>query len=106
MIMKFRRWLRNWINWIMSVEDEAENSTRATVGRRGRVIGTMSDRDDVLDGHPMRLNVYRAAGGVVIEARTYDPQRDRHHQSLHVITHDQDLATSLDKIITMESLRG
>jgi ABC-type lipoprotein export system ATPase subunit len=54
----------------------------------------------------MRLNVYRAAGGVVIEARTYDPQRDRHHQSLHVITHDQDLATSLDRIITMESLRG
>jgi hypothetical protein len=104
--MKFRRWLRDWINWIMSVEDEAENSTRATVGRRGRVIPTISDRDDVLDGHPMRLNVYRASGGVVIEARTYDPQRDRHHQSLHVITHDQDLATSLDKIITMESLRG
>ena len=90
----------------MSVEDEAENSTRATVGRRGRVIPTISDRDDVLDGHPMRLNVYRASGGVVIEARTYDPQRDRSHQSLHVITHDQDLAASLDRIITMESLRG
>ena len=102
--MKFRRWLRNWINWIMSVEDEAENTKMAKMSR-GRIIGTMSDRDDVLDGHPMRLNVYRAAGGVVIEARTYDPQRDRHHQSLHVITHDQDLATSLDKIITMESLR-
>lgn len=103
MIKKFRYWLRDWI---MSVEDEAENSTRATVGRRGRVIPTISDRDDVLDGHPMRLNVYRASGGVVIEARTYDPQRDRSHQSLHVITHDQDLAASLDRIITMESLRG
>jgi hypothetical protein len=103
MIKKFRYWLRHWI---MSVEDEAENSTRATVGRRGRVIPTISDRDDVLDGHPMRLNVYRASGGVVIEARTYDPQRDRSHQSLHVITHDQDLAASLDRIITMESLRG
>jgi hypothetical protein len=103
--MNFRRWLRNWINWIMSVEDEAENAKMAKMGR-GRIISTISDRDDVLDGHPMRLNVYRASGGVVIEARTYDPQRDRHHQSLHVITHDQDLATCLDKIITMESLRG
>ena len=102
MIQKFRRWL--W-DWLRNLEDEPENSTRAKLGR-GRVISTISDRDDVLDGHPMRLNVYRASGGVVIEARTYDPQRDRSHQSLHVITHDQDLATCLDKIITMESLRG
>jgi hypothetical protein len=99
MIQKFRYWLRNWIN---SVEDKPETANRATMGR-GLVIA----RDDSgLEGHPMRLNVYRASGGVVIEARTYDPQRDRHHNSLHVITHDQDLATSLDKIITMESLRG
>jgi hypothetical protein len=103
MIKKFRYWLRNWI---MSVEDEVENATMSNKLGRGRIISTVSDRDDVLDGHPMRLNVYRASGGVVIEARTYDPQRDRSHQSLHVITHDQDLATSLDKIITMESLRG
>jgi len=102
MIMKFRRWL--W-DWLRNVEHADENAKMAKMGR-GRIISTISDRDDVLDGHPMRLNVYRASGGVVIEARTYDPQRDRHHQSLHVITHDQDLATCLDKIITMESLRG
>jgi len=99
MIMKFRRWLRDWLR---NVEDEAENTTMAKMSR-----GSIMVRDnEVLEGHPMRLNVYRASGGVVIEARTYDPQRDRHHNSLHVITHDQDLATSLDKIITMESLRG
>jgi hypothetical protein len=97
--MKFRRWLRDWLR---NVEDEAENTTMAKMSR-----GSIMVRDnEVLEGHPMRLNVYRASGGVVIEARTYDPQRDRHHNSLHVITHDQDLATSLDKIITMESLRG
>jgi len=99
MIMKFRRWLRDWLR---NVEDEAENTTMAKMSR-----GSIMVRDnEVLEGHPMRLNVYRASGGVVIEARTYDPQRDRHHNSLHVITHDQDLAASLDKIITMESLRG
>jgi len=101
MIRKFRYWLRNWIN---SVEDgEVENAKRATALSRGSVLVR---GDEGLEGHPMRLNVYRASGGIVIEARTYDPQRDRHHNSLHVITHDQDLATSLDKIITMESLRG
>jgi len=104
MIQKFRYWLRNWINWIMSVEDEVENTKRASTSPgRGSVVVRGNDE---LEGHPMRLNVYRASGGIVIEARTYDPQRDRHHHSLHVITHDQDLATSLDKIITMESLRG
>jgi len=98
MIMKFRRWLRDWLS-------NVEEKEQIYASKRAR-IETLSDRDDILDGHPMRLNIYRASGGVVIEARTYDPQRDRHHQSLHVITHDQDLATSLDKIITMESLRG
>ena len=104
MIMKFRRWLRHWINWIMSVEDEAENSTRTSISGRGSILVRQDDAG--LEGHPIRLNVYRASGGIVIEARTYDSQRDRHHLSLHVITHDQDLATCLDKIITMESLRG
>jgi hypothetical protein len=100
MIQKFRYWLRNWIN---SVEDIPETANRASISGRGSVVVRGNDE---LEGHPMRLNVYRASGGIVIEARTYDPQRDRHHHSLHVITHDQDLATSLDKIITMESLRG
>jgi hypothetical protein len=101
MIKKFRYWLRDWLS---NVEDESENSKRASISGRGSVL---IRQDDVgLEGHPMRLNVYRASGGIVIEARTYDSQRDRHHTSLHVITHDQDLATSLDRIITMESLRG
>jgi hypothetical protein len=100
MIQKFRYWLRHWLN---SVEDKPETANRASISGRGSVLVR---GDDGLEGHPMRLNVYRASGGIVIEARTYDPQRDRHYNSLHVITHDQDLATSLDKIITMESLRG
>jgi len=96
MIKKFRYWLRDWLS---NIEEN-----RTSISGRGSVL---IRQDDVgLEGHPMRLNVYRASGGIVIEARTYDPQRDRHHNSLHVITHDQDLATSLDRIITMESLRG
>ena len=100
MIKKFRYWLRDWLS---NVEDESENSKRASTSGRGMVLVR---GDDGLEGHPMRLNVYRASGGIVIEAKTYDSQRDRHHTSLHVITHDQDLAASLDRIITMESLRG
>ena len=96
MIKKFRYWLRDWLSNIE--ENRTSISSRGSVLVRGDDVG--------LEGHPMRLNVYRASGGIVIEARTYDPQRDRHHLSLHVITHDQDLASSLDRIITMESLRG
>jgi predicted ABC-type transport system involved in lysophospholipase L1 biosynthesis ATPase subunit len=96
MIQKFRRWLRNWLSNI------EENKTSIS----GRGSGLVRQDDVGLEGNPMRLNVYRASGGMVIEARTYDSQRDRHHQTLHVITHDQNLAENLEKIITMESLRG
>jgi len=55
---------------------------------------------------PMRLNIYRASGGIIIETRTYDRQKDRSQNQLHIIRHEDDLGHSLAKIITMESLRG
>lgn len=59
-----------------------------------------------LDSEPMRLHIYRANGGTIVETRVYDRQRDRTTNQLHIIGHDQDLGQSLAKIITMESLRG
>jgi len=59
-----------------------------------------------LDGNPLRLNVYRASGGTIVETSQYDQIKDRNFNQLHIVTHDQDLGQSLAKIITMESLRG
>lgn len=100
MIMNFKRWLRNWLN---NVEDT--ETIQSMASNKARLYVT-ADRDSVFDSNPLRLNVYRAAGGIIIEAKTWDEKRDRTHNALHVIPHDQDLAKSIDRIITMESLRG
>ena len=59
-----------------------------------------------LDGNPLRLNVYRATGGIVVQTSQYDSVKDRTNQQLHIVTHEQDLGENLAKIITMELLRG
>lgn len=89
---KFKRWIRNWIN----EEEKVEES----IGSR------LVDSTELDSNQPMRITIHRAAGGMVIETRTYDRIKDRNNQNLHIITHEQDLAESLSKIITMESLRG
>lgn len=100
MIIKFKRWLWDWLRDFEHAEPKQSlSSSKAMIYATG-------DRDNAFDSNPLRLNIYRAAGGIVIEARTWDEKRDRSHQALHVIPHDQDLAKSIDRIITMESLRG
>jgi len=92
-----KRRLRNWIN---SNDSEAN----IMVGKqRGLAIATDSE---TLSSEPMRLSIYRANGGIVVETRVYDRQKDRSQNQLHIVSHDEDLGRSLAKIITMESLRG
>jgi len=89
--------LRNWVN---SASDIVERSNQKS---RGFAISTDSES---LSTEPMRLSIYRANGGTVVETRTYDRHKDRSQNQLHIIGHDEDLGRSLAKIITVESLRG
>lgn len=90
---RFKRWLRNWIN-------HEENLVAAEQPTR------LVESTDIDSNQPMRITIHRAAGGMVIETRTYDRIKDRSNQNLHIVTHEQDLAEGLSKIITMESLRA
>lgn len=89
---KFKRWIRNWIN--------EEGQVEESLGSR------LVESTELDSNQPMRITIHRAAGGMVIETRTYDRIKDRNNQNLHIVTHDQNLAESLSKIVTMESLRG
>ena len=90
---RFRRWFRSWL-----YRDE-----QLVVSDERQMLVT---KDESLDSDPMVLKIYRASGGTVVETRKYDRVKDRSHNQLHIITHDQDLGDSIGKIITMESLRG
>ena len=80
-------------NWILN-SDEIEASQDICV------------QEDKLSSDGMRMQIYKANGGFVVETRGYDRQRDRHLNSMHVITEDQDLGEALGKIVMMEALRG
>ena len=54
----------------------------------------------------LHFTVYVANGGRVVETRRYDKKTDRNTNGLYVITNDADFGHEIDKIITMESLRG
>lgn len=54
----------------------------------------------------LHFTVYVANGGKVIETRRYDKKTDRNTNGLYVINNDADFGKEIDKIITMEALRG
>lgn len=86
---RLKQWLRNWIY----EEDQIKKPL-------------LTESTELESNAPMRITIHRAAGGLVVDTRTYDRLKDRHHQTLHIVTHDDDLSHSLSKIITMDSLRG
>jgi hypothetical protein len=97
-----KRWLLNSVK--EAVKEERENEVYGTVKPSRLVAGI--DRHNGLDSNPMVMKIYRANGGTIVETSTYDRQKDRHANQLHIIGHDVDLGQGLSKIITMESLRG
>ena len=96
-----KRRLRNWVNTL----DEADQIMKMSSRHRGLAISTSSD-GEILSTEPLRLSIYRANGGTIVETRVYDRQKDRSQNQLHIVSHDDDLGRSLAKIITLESLRG
>ena len=72
-------------------------------------IGRASDayiEEDRFQSDGMRLQIYKASGGFVVETRNYDRRTDRNATTMHVITEEQDLGEALGKIVMMEALRG
>lgn len=61
--------------------------------------------EDKLSSEGMRLQIYKATGGFVVETRNYDRRTDRNQNSMHVIRDDQDLGEALGKIVMIEALQ-
>lgn len=79
-------------NWLMNDEREED-------------IPQLVTTSEGLSSEGMRLQIYRASGGYVVETRNYDSHKDRHFNTMHVITEDQDLGDALGKIVMMEALK-
>lgn len=95
-------WLKRRLRaWAFSA-DQNEKIQTNMLSRGSDVVSS----GESLSTEPIRLSIYRANGGMIVETRVYDRQKDRSQNQLHIVGHDQDLGHSIAKIITMESLRG
>jgi hypothetical protein len=87
--LTFRQRIRNWL-----MRDDLEED-----------VPQLVTASEGLSSEGMRLQIYRASGGYVVETRSYDSHKDRHHNTMHVITEEQDLGDCLGKIVMMEALK-
>jgi hypothetical protein len=87
MKLSLKQRFRNWLN-----SDEYEQDSIVV-------------SEDKLSSDGMRMQIYKASGGYVVETRSYDHHKDRNLNSIHVITEDQDLGDALGKIVMMEALK-
>jgi hypothetical protein len=92
MKLTWRQRLRNWFNKDLEDSDMPE-------------ISQDISPSDELGSEGMRFQLYRAAGGFIIETRHYDQKNDRNYNKLYIIRDDQDVGEEVGKIITMEGLR-
>lgn len=62
------------------------------------------DPDRINAENGINFQVINAAGGRIVQVQVYDRVKDRHSTSLHIITPDEDLATSLAQILALSQL--
>ena len=86
--LTFRQRIRNWLN-----KDDYDEDVPQVV------------QEDRLSSDGMRMQIYKASGGYVVETRNYDSHKDRHYNNIHIVTDHDDLGDSLGKIVMMEALK-
>lgn len=62
-------------------------------------------KSNSLDSSGLRLSIYGADGGTILEFSHYDHKTDRHSNSLHVISQTDNFEERVAQAITMEMLR-
>ena len=98
--------LTRW--FLKKLTDGAEYENRGNPAMDVKVSTRLSVGPTSIDQpeRALQFTVYVASGGRVVETRRYDRKTDRSTNGLYVITNDADFGKEIDKIITMESLRG
>lgn len=92
-------WLRNKIiAWALKNE---RNEKVAVAG--SQAVLRVSDEPDI-DG--LRFTVMTATGGVILQCRTYDRQRDRNNTATYIIAEGEPVAERVGQIVSMEILKS
>jgi hypothetical protein len=90
--MSIKSWFRNWL--LNEDNDRPDQDIRV-------------EEDDHYDHHrnTIKFTVSTARGGCIVSVRQYDSVRDENNYSVHVLHDDDDVATNIAHIVSMELLR-
>lgn len=104
----FREVLGNFLRWAMysdSVEKVRADVPQPIGGYAGHANMTSSKyQSNNVVPTTFNFTITNAAGGKVISVRHYDPNTDRSHENVYIVTEQEDLGQELAQIITKESL--
>lgn len=96
--MKFiYRWLNRKLTE-SSLTDNTDTKDHQVTSSRG---GSFHDYQE-LESTPISFYVYKADGGHVVETRNYKKTSD--HNSMYLVTPDQDFGQRIAHILTIEAL--
>lgn len=104
----FKKWLLQSVK--DAVDDERRSSNLVSASpdiissKQLRGLQTPANIDQ--PERAIHFTVYVANGGRIVETRKVDRKTDRSTNGLYIITNDQEFGKEIDKIITMESLKG
>ena len=98
------RWL--WSKLVVWGWDFSYDAVDPTERGRYGVDVLVDDTESGIDlPDPIRFKVQAVQGGTLIETIFYDHKKDENIKKLHIITPNEDLATSIGQIVSMELLK-
>lgn len=94
------------INWIKrQLYNLGTNSYPST--DRQNVVSSRRGNHGITEfnSDPLRLNIYFASGGTIVESCMFDRKTDHTQSKLHIVGPDENLGESIGHIITLELLK-
>lgn len=98
--MKIRKIIRDWLNRDLYAHPCPTPDVKIT-----GLSGGAFQEPNLQNDKRIRLTIYPASGGKIIETTKYDSVKDRIFTNLYIITSDENFGDEIEKILTLEHLR-
>jgi hypothetical protein len=83
--------------------DSAVQAPQPMVGRLKATTAMVSDQIEI---RGLNFTVMAARGGTIVQLNTYNEKTSERYTSTYVITQEEDVATEVGRLVSMEILRA
>jgi hypothetical protein len=99
---------RSWLRALKRAEAELQAENRKFNEDEDQInVSSRPQRIREVDqfGEPLNVQITKASGGKIVRFTKYDRHTDRHHDTIYVISNDEDFTESMTKLINMEMMK-